>query len=48
MRDYITNLLSESDIKHENTRIEVMGNTVDTSLQVIDRDVKSIKQDTRM
>ena len=43
--DYIIILLSESDFKHENIRIKVMGIIDGISLKVIDRDVKTIEHD---
>ena len=39
-REFINNVLSQSDFKHEDNRIKVMGIINDISLKVIDEDVK--------
>ena len=43
VRDCVINVLSESDFKHQDNRIRIMGNLDDISLNVIDGDVKNIE-----
>ena len=45
VHDYIINVLSESDFKHEDNRIKKLGIIDDISLKVINGDVENIGHD---